>query len=85
MSWTWHYDNHPVEILKVMIYLTDDALGIKRSFEYLRSSRTREGTMSDSGSAGGAGRVSTEKAVLSCGRCRISKSNWPKRNPPVFR
>ncbi len=23
ISWLWHYDNHPNEILKVMIYLTD--------------------------------------------------------------
>lgn len=23
LSWLWHYDNHPNEILKVMIYLTD--------------------------------------------------------------
>ena len=34
-SWLWHYDNHPYEILKIMIYLTDvsDQSG---PFEYLR-------------------------------------------------
>lgn len=33
-SWLWHYDNHPTEIYKVMIYLTD--VGEKTApFEYL--------------------------------------------------
>jgi hypothetical protein len=34
-SWLWHYDNHPPEILKVMIYLTDVHQGTA-PFEYLR-------------------------------------------------
>ncbi|TAJ99296.1 hypothetical protein EPO44_10615, partial [bacterium] len=35
VSWLWHYDNHPNEILKVMVYLTDvsDRSG---PFEYFR-------------------------------------------------
>lgn len=36
LSWLWHYDNHPNEILKVMIYLTDVDEG-SGPFEYLRS------------------------------------------------
>jgi hypothetical protein len=34
-SWRWHFDNHPREMLKVMIYLTDVA-GDTAPFQYLR-------------------------------------------------
>jgi hypothetical protein len=35
-SWLWHFDNHPYEVLKVMIYLSD--VGEHSApFEYLRS------------------------------------------------
>jgi hypothetical protein len=34
-SWLWHYDNHPREVLKVMIYLTD-VDEASAPFEYLR-------------------------------------------------
>jgi hypothetical protein len=34
-SWLWHYDNHPYEILKIMIYLTDVS-DQSAPFEYLR-------------------------------------------------
>lgn len=39
ISWLWHYDNHPDEVVKVMIYLTDvdETTG---PFEYLASSST---------------------------------------------
>lgn len=36
VSWMWHYDNHPNEILKIMIYLTD-VDNESGPFEYLRS------------------------------------------------
>jgi hypothetical protein len=38
-SWLWHYDNHPAEVLKLMIYLTDvdDETG---PFEYCRHQKT---------------------------------------------
>jgi len=38
-SWLWHYDNHPREILKVLVYLTDVD---ERSapLEYLRSTQS---------------------------------------------
>jgi hypothetical protein len=41
VSWLWHYDNHPREILKLMIYLTDvdEESG---PFEYLRCAGTAE-------------------------------------------
>ncbi len=38
-AWLWHYDNHPHEVAKVMIYLTDVERG-NGPFEYLRSART---------------------------------------------
>jgi len=38
-SWVWHYDNHPREVLKVMIYLTDVTEG-SAPFEYLRDMHT---------------------------------------------
>ena len=38
-SWVWHYDNHPREVLKVMIYLTDVTAG-RAPFEYLREAHT---------------------------------------------
>ena len=34
-SWLWHFDNHPREVLKVMVYLTDVDEGTA-PFEYLR-------------------------------------------------
>jgi hypothetical protein len=35
VSWLWHYDNHPTEVLKLMVYLTDvDAES--GPFEYVR-------------------------------------------------
>jgi len=34
-SWLWHYDNHPREMIKVMIYLTDVDEGTA-PFEFLR-------------------------------------------------
>lgn len=39
VSWLWHYDNHPAQIRKIMIYLTDvtDETG---PFEYLRAPET---------------------------------------------
>ena len=39
VSWLWHYDNHPREIIKVMIYLTD-VNEDTAPFEYLRSKST---------------------------------------------
>lgn len=44
-SWLWHFDNHPREILKVMVYLTD-VDSESAPFEYLRDgqSRPRPGT-----------------------------------------
>ncbi len=38
-SWLWHYDNHPPEVVKVMIYLTDVDEGAA-PFEYLRHTRS---------------------------------------------
>lgn len=38
-SWRWHFDNHPREMLKVMVYLTD-VTGDTAPFEFLRDSRT---------------------------------------------
>src|SRR5262249_32615112 len=40
-SWLWHFDNHPHEVLKVMIYLTNVTEG-RAPFEYLRDARTLE-------------------------------------------
>jgi hypothetical protein len=40
VSWLWHYDNHPHEILKVMIYL-NDVSDCNAPFEYLRSRDSR--------------------------------------------
>lgn len=57
VSWTWHYDNHPKQIHKVMIYLTDvDELS--GPFEYLRSSRTGKPFSMDPTPLAGYGRVS---------------------------
>jgi hypothetical protein len=35
VSWLWHYDNHPTEVMKVMIYLTDVG-PLNAPFEYVR-------------------------------------------------
>jgi hypothetical protein len=43
-AWLWHYDNHPPEVLKVMIYLTDvDAE--TGPFEYLHEGKTQRPIM----------------------------------------
>ncbi len=39
-SWLWHFDNHPREILKLMIYLTDVEAGTA-PFEFLRGADGR--------------------------------------------
>ena len=38
VSWLWHFDNHPYEVLKVMIYLTD-VDSRNAPFEYLGKAR----------------------------------------------
>jgi hypothetical protein len=38
-SWRWHFDNHPREMLKVMVYLTDVSEG-SAPFVYLRERST---------------------------------------------
>jgi hypothetical protein len=39
-SWLWHFDNHPREMLKVMVYLSDVTEGTA-PFEYLRDAGGR--------------------------------------------
>lgn len=41
VSWLWHFDNHPYEVLKVMIYLTD-VDDQSAPFEYLRNAEVAE-------------------------------------------
>jgi hypothetical protein len=41
-SWTWHFDNHPREVLKLMVYLTD-VQGETAPFEYCGHERARRG------------------------------------------
>jgi len=44
VSWLWHYDNHPTEVIKVMVYLTD--VGERNApFEYVRRKDTGEPRM----------------------------------------
>lgn len=57
VSWTWHYDNHPVEILKIMIYLTD-VCEDNGPFEYLRSMQTHQALYMAPAPLSGYGRVS---------------------------
>jgi hypothetical protein len=35
VSWLWHYDNHPTEVVKIMIYLTDVG-PLNAPFEFVR-------------------------------------------------
>lgn len=42
VSWSWHYDNHPVQVKKIMVYLTDVSEDTG-PFEFFRSLETREG------------------------------------------
>ena len=41
LSWLWHYDNHPTEVLKLMMYLTD-VTERTAPLEYLRHRRSRK-------------------------------------------
>lgn len=44
VSWLWHYDNHPTQVIKIMVYLTDvDAE--TAPFEYVRRRDTGEPLM----------------------------------------
>jgi hypothetical protein len=39
VSWLWHYDNHPTEVVKIMIYLTDVG-DLNAPFEFVRRKDT---------------------------------------------
>jgi hypothetical protein len=39
VSWLWHYDNHPTQVLKLMVYLTPVDAG-RAPMEYVRNSRS---------------------------------------------
>ena len=56
ISWIWHYDNHPSEILKIMIYLSDvdEQHG---PFEYLGSSYTCDAKLIEPTPLCGYGRI----------------------------
>jgi hypothetical protein len=41
VSWLWHYDNHPTEVVKAMVYLTDVG-DTNAPFEYMRRKDTGE-------------------------------------------
>lgn len=41
VSWLWHYDNHPTEVMKIMIYLTDVG-PLNAPFEYVRNRASGE-------------------------------------------
>jgi hypothetical protein len=41
VSWLWHYDNHPTEVMKIMIYLTDVG-PLNAPFEYVRARASGE-------------------------------------------
>jgi hypothetical protein len=41
VSWLWHYDNHPTEVVKIMIYLTDVG-PLNAPFEFVRRKATGE-------------------------------------------
>ena len=41
VSWLWHYDNHPTEVVKIMIYLTDVG-PLNAPFEFVRRRDTAE-------------------------------------------
>ncbi len=60
VSWTWHYDNHPPGITKLMVYLTDvtEQTG---PFEYLRSARTKEALYRTPTPLSGYGRISPSR------------------------
>lgn len=62
-SWLWHYDNHPREIIKLMIYLTDvDQDGAP--FQYLRSIETKEPLPGTVSPLYGTSRVTTSTIEL---------------------
>lgn len=61
VSWTWHYDNHPVGIMKIMIYLTD-VHEENGPFEYMRSRGTHEALYMSPRPLSGYGRISHSAA-----------------------
>lgn len=41
VSWLWHYDNHPTQVLKLMVYLTPVDAG-RAPMEYIRHSESQK-------------------------------------------
>jgi hypothetical protein len=60
VSWLWHYDNHPTEVMKVMIYLTDVG-PLNAPFEYVRRKDSGEPMQFVPKPLVGNSRVSAEK------------------------
>ena len=60
VSWLWHYDNHPTEVMKVMIYLTDVG-PLNAPFEYVRRKDSGEPMQLVPKPLLGNSRVSAEK------------------------
>jgi hypothetical protein len=59
VSWLWHYDNHPTEVLKLMVYLTDVDAG-RAPFEYLRHGSTLAPLMAEPTPLRGDSRVAKD-------------------------
>ena len=60
VSWLWHYDNHPTQLLKVMVYLTPvDAE--RAPFEYIRHTESGKPLMFDPYPLLGNSRVSHDR------------------------
>jgi hypothetical protein len=60
VSWLWHYDNHPPQVRKIMIYLTEvtEETG---PFEYLRASETGKPLYMPPTPLSGYGRISLDE------------------------
>lgn len=56
-SWLWHYDNHPHEVLKLMIYL-NDVSEQSAPFQYLRSVKSLDPVLGSLSPLYGESRVS---------------------------
>jgi hypothetical protein len=84
VSWLWHYDNHPTEVMKVMIYLTE--VGPQNApFEYVRRKDSGEPMQFVPKPLLGNSRVNAEKVseLLANGH-EAFKATGPKGTMLIF-
>lgn len=84
VSWLWHYDNHPTEVVKIMIYLTDVGPA-NAPFEFVRRKDTGEPLGFDPKPMLGDSRVNATRVdELVANGHEVVKATGPKGTMLIF-